>query len=289
VTGVQMRDRAAMVIRRVLEKLQDDDRFRLVYGDDVARINPPAPANVENRSRALRSLYQWAPKQSRPAELLQSVFKSPGDDRARTLFFLTDGKSDLRSCIAELRPIIGRTQMIVMPLDAGPHLGEAAALSYLGHGALARVDAGQDVEATVDALMDSLTHPALTIPTLDWKGAKLTDVLPPVQPLLVGHPLLITGRFQGEAPAEVAVGENGSTKVTARAIPLRASRTSAHLGAIWARMKMTDIALGNSDTSNLPIDESIRRLALEFGLVTPFTSYVCVDARTRLAPPSPAP
>jgi Ca-activated chloride channel homolog len=171
-----------------------------------------------------------------------------------------------------------------MALDAGPHLQEAAALAYRCGGMLVWADPRHNMEKSVNEVMRSVTHTVLSHLVLDWHGVQVTDLLPCRQDMQLGRPLLITGRFQGQPPAEVGIAGQGSGKITARAISLPSRQNGAHLAAAWAKMKMTDLALGNNQKTQDAIDDHIRRMALEFGLISPFTSYICVDASTQASP-----
>jgi Ca-activated chloride channel family protein len=114
------------------------------------------------------------------------------------------------------------------------------------------------------------------------------DIFPrlPVD-LLVGHPLLLIGRYKGDAPAELRIQGNFAGNSRVLKIPVNNSQpqTPGHapLASIWARRKIANLGSAAAAQPNPALDRQVRDLALEYGLVSRYTAFVAVDAMTRTA------
>ena len=109
----------------------------------------------------------------------------------------------------------------------------------LGRGAVAYLGLDEDSQRAVDHFFERISHPALTDLPIDWGGLEVSEVYPARLPdLFVGRPVVITGRFAGDAPATVRVSgrAGGATRTIAsadrRATPTAdATRAGQRLGA----------------------------------------------------------
>src|SRR5262249_33556312 len=96
------------------------------------------------------------------------------------------------------------------------------------------------------------------------------------------RPVIITGRFNGEAPDTIRIrgkvgGEAQDIVVKTNATE---SGTPSALPAVWARAKISDLSddvLGRPDLVAANPDQ-IKQVALEFGLMSAYTSFVAVDS-----------
>jgi Ca-activated chloride channel family protein len=121
--------------------------------------------------------------------------------------------------------------------------------------------------------------------TVDWGGLRASEVVPGSLPdLFVGRPVVIAGRFG--ATDDTTVRIQGKAAGEAIQVAIRASLQgagAAHRGipAIWAGMKMADLADRFSYAPDPELPETIKRLALDYGLMSPFTAFIAVDSSRR--------
>jgi Ca-activated chloride channel family protein len=116
----------------------------------------------------------------------------------------------------------------------------------------------------------------------DWGGAAVSEVYPRRVPdLVIGRPVTLVGRWSGDVPRAVKVtGKVGGERREMEAAVAEAP--GAELAAVWARMKIAD--LGDrlaAEPGDVGAAKGVRDVALEYGLVSSFTSFVMVDSLSR--------
>lgn len=89
----------------------------------------------------------------------------------------------------------------------------------------------------------------------------------------------MTGRFAGEGPFDVRVRGRAGRETVELAVGAAATAAQPRaLPAVWARRKiqvLSDLSLHDAEED---YGSQIRALALNYGLVSAYTSYVAVDA-----------
>ena len=135
----------------------------------------------------------------------------------------------------------------------------------------------------VDLFYERISHPAMTDISIDWSGMEVTDVFPSRTPdLFVGRPVILTGRFKGDGETTVRVTGKVGDETRKIALPVNVDG-AAHNGipAVWARMKIADLADRSTYDQNADLPEQIKLVALEHGLMSAYTAFVAVDSLTR--------
>src|SRR5262249_3504301 len=97
----------------------------------------------------------------------------------------------------------------------------------------------------------------------------------------VGRPVILTGRFQGDANTPIRVAGKIAGGRLDFAVPVNSSdTTSAHSGlpSVWARMKIADLAEQSIYEPNAEWSAHVKHVALDYGLMSDFTAFIAVDA-----------
>ena len=124
---------------------------------------------------------------------------------------------------------------------------------------------------------DATHHEAAGL-AMDWHGANVTDVFPkPVFDVHPGHPVLLMGRYHGTPPSTVNLGERSAV---ARPVALGGRHP---LERMWAPLKIAYWARHTSQPHDSRQAEQVRNVAMEYGLESSYTSFIVVDATTRLS------
>jgi Ca-activated chloride channel family protein len=168
----------------------------------------------------------------------------------------------------------------------------------MGAGAAAYLSLNDSADEIMAAYFERISHPALTDLKLDFGPMQVTDVFPSRLPdLFVGRPLIITGRFAGAASAVKISGKVGG-EVKDFDLPVNEKPTEHRgIASVWARGKIADISDRATWDSNENWEGNIKQVALEYGLMSQFTSFVAVDSSvttagshgTTIAVPVPVP
>src|SRR5207248_8652779 len=102
--------------------------------------------------------------------------------------------------------------------------------------------------------------------------------------LFVGRPVVITGRFSGGG--KHVIGIKGTIAGEKRTIPMTVNFDEASLdhkgiAAVWARMKIADLADRSAYEQVAELPQQIKQVALEYGLMSSFTAFVAVDSTAK--------
>lgn len=155
-------------------------------------------------------------------------------------------------------------------------------LARAGRGASDTLTPGEAPEAVLGRFCRRICDggPILTGLSLSWEGIRPTELHPTAPPdLFGGQPIQILGRF-----AEAGTGKVVITAITADGRPFRQelqlqlpehSDQLPGLQRLWARARIEALSEGSVGGA---LAEQLTALALEHGLVSPFTSLVAEDS-----------
>ncbi|MCC6573764.1 MAG: hypothetical protein IT462_08230 [Planctomycetes bacterium] len=140
----------------------------------------------------------------------------------------------------------------------------------------------QQTEKATALFFQCIDAPVLCDISIDYNGLPMADVYPKkVNDLFAGQPIMLKGRFTGKASGTVYVnGRVGERKVRIPVpvnLPEKEER-NACLAPIWARARIAELS-GElvSKPNDKEIIAQITNLAVEFRLMSQYTSFVAVD------------
>jgi Ca-activated chloride channel family protein len=284
-------DVAKRALAKCLKRLEPDDTFQiLVFSDHVSAMGPaPVAATPENVRRGLRYAESLsAGGGTEMQEVVRIALDYPvAPGRFRLVSLMTDGYiGNDREVVAFAREHLGSARIFSFGVGDSVNRYLLAALARVGRGASTFITLDEATERAADELYQRVEHPALTDLKIDWGAMAVSDVQPqPLPDLFVGCPVVLTGRFKGQGPARVRLVGRSGDRPLEMALELNLDEPGvrhAALASVWARHQITslhDRALGSADPREL-VDE-IRRIALQYGLMSEGTSFVAVDSLTR--------
>ncbi|MBM3879819.1 MAG: VWA domain-containing protein [Verrucomicrobia bacterium] len=283
---------AKAAIQRALRRLEPSDTFQIVrFSNEASQLGPsPLPASPENVHRGLAYL---AELESEGGTMMINGIKAALDfphDPARLRFvtFLTDGYIGNEVQILDaIRQRLGPARIFSFGVGSAVNRYLLEHMAKAGRGAVAYLGLRTDAAEVMDRFFDRIAHPALTDLTIDWGDLRVTDVFPRQLPdLFVGRPVILAGRFDGTGPATLRVSGLAGGQPTTFAIPItlaEAEPARRALPAVWARLKIADLA----DQAVLDPDHelvgAVRQVALDYGLMSAYTAFVAVDTSRRTA------
>ncbi|MBI3273387.1 MAG: VWA domain-containing protein [Planctomycetes bacterium] len=286
--------KAKQAIARALKRLRPVDTFQLVQFSTTASQLGPAPlaatrANVRRGLEYLEALQGEGGTQM--IEGIRAALDFPHDpERFRTVSFWTDGYIGNEADIfAEVERKLGASRLFSFGIGSSVNRELLDGLARLGRGAAAYVGLDEGSAEQVDAFYARVCRPALTDLRIDWGGLQVTDLSPGRLPdLFVGRHAVLTGRFTGSGKADVRVlgRSGGETKVITLPVDLdSASAVHPGIAAVWARTRIRELEDALATGREAAAGERIRKLALEHGLASTFTSFVAVDTLAATAGP----
>jgi Ca-activated chloride channel family protein len=301
-TGRAM-EQARQAIQYCLGRLNRNDRFNVIRFSTEAEslFQGVVPASEAMRRQAREFVAAWeAAGGTNCAEALDMALKEgPAGDRARVIVLITDGRPTIGETGEEalLRRIVGdrhggvrglgarQGNVRIFPVAIGSeiniHLLDRIAeetrtfRTYIG--------AGEDIQDGISRFYDKIGSPLLSDVRLDVSAnVHAAQMHPREMPdLYKGSALTVTGRYRGSGQATIVLSGrvNGRREeFTFKADFPAESADFDFLPPLWAARRvgflLDQIRLHGE---NLELRDEVIRLAREYGIVTPYTSYLIVE------------
>jgi Ca-activated chloride channel family protein len=284
-------EQAKAALRDALGRLTSADRFNVIQFNSwtSSLYAAPKPFSATTYDEALR----WVDKlganggtEMEPA--IRAALAQPATDGyLRQVIFLTDGGvADETGLFTTIKRELRNARLFTIGIGAAPNSHFMRKAAQFGRGTYTHIGNTAEVATAMTALFDKLERVALADVLVDWPDA--LEVYPPQAPdLYAGEPLVVTASFpaRGTAQLEAQVfghiaGAQWSERVAADPASLPG------VAALWARRKIETLIDSRVDgTDEKLIRKLVLEVALEHGLVSPYTSLVAVD-KTPVRPSS---
>ncbi len=281
-------ERAKRAVVHALKLLGPSDTFQVIrFSLGATTLGPEpiaaTPTNIRRGIDYVRSLE--ADGGTMMIEGIRAALGFPVDpERHRLVSFLTDGYiGNEAEILAEVHRSIGRTRIFSFGVGSSVNRYLLGNLASIGRGAVAYVGLDDSPVKAVERFYERVRYPALLDLALEADGLELTEVQPGrLRDVFVGRPLLVTGRFRGETGTIRLRGISGDTEIV---LPFRvaADTVGSHpaIPSVWARGKLATLMTRALAEGSRSITGDATRLALEFNLISAFTSFVAVDGSRR--------
>jgi Ca-activated chloride channel family protein len=282
---------AKAAVERGLSLLQPGDSFQVIsFSMNASKFGArPLEATHANVQRALAYVQSLQGEGgTMMIEGIKAALDFPHDpQRLRFVCFLTDGYiGNEAEILSEIRKRLGPSRIFSFGIGSAvnryliEHMGKA------GRGAVAYLGPNDEAAQIMEDFFERISHPALTDVRIDWGGLRVAEVFPGQLPdLFVGRPLVVTGRFRGEANAPIRLSGNAGGEQMQFEVPVMAtsSTTNTGLSTLWARMKIAELAEQSIYEPNVNWAGQIKKVALDYSLLSSFTAFIAVDSTRRTA------
>ena len=281
--------KAKDAIRRALKKLEPDDTFQIIrFSNNASQLGPkPVPVTKDSIRKGLE--YVDSLRGSGGTMMIEGI-KAALDfehdpHRFRLVSFMTDGYiGNETQILAAVHERLGESRIFSFGVGSSVNRYLLDRMAKLGRGAVAYIGLDDSAGEVVDLYYDRISHPALADVIIDWGDMQVTDVYPRHIPdLFVGRPVIITGRFSGEANTIRVSGSVGDlTQELSIGVDLD---DSSHPGiaCVWARKKIEDLANQATYDQETDLPGQIKQVALEYSLMSAYTAFVAVDSSSKTA------
>jgi Ca-activated chloride channel homolog len=205
--------------------------------------------------------------------------------RLRVVAFLTDGFiGNEDEAMRELHSSLGPARVFSFGVGSAPNRFLMNGMAKMGRGAAAYVGLNENPEQVMAEFFERISHPAMTDVKVDWGTLDVREVYPARIPdLFVGRPVIVTGRFNGASDSTITIHgrAGGEEKVVTVPVKIASAPTSPALPVLWARAKIADLMERAIWEENRELPQQVKTLAMEYGLVSPYTAFLAVDATQR--------
>ena len=302
-------EQARSALAYVLQNLRPADEFNVLTFNEANDILSPSgllratPDNIKRGLAFVKGIEAEGGTNIHDAlDAALKMFPAAQNDGAQNMtIFLTDGlptvgETDDAKITADAR-VLSRARHIRLfdfgvGYDVDVHFLDRLAEANRGDSDYVRPE--EDIEAKVSRFYKKVASPVLTDVHVEIGGAQTAELYPRVSELpdlFTGSQLLITGRYTGSGPVTARLtGNVGGRPVSyalATTLPALAD-TNDFLPRLWAtrkigylldsiRLRQTDTPGSSGSADDPELVSEIVRLSKEYGVITPYTSFLVTD------------
>ena len=273
---------AKAVASAIVSTLSPRDTFNIVaFASGVdAMSSRPLPGDEGSKQRGVEYLRLMQPGGGTEMEagVVSMLQTSPGSDRIRIVYFLTDGfVGNDDAVVGAAEQLLGTNRIFTVGIGSAPNRSLLDRLAIAGRGYASYLTLTEPAEPLATDLVKKSAYPYLTDITVDWGGLDVEGVSPANVPdIYAGQPLVLTGRYRkpGTASLLVTATAAGRRVTIPVAIALPTLNNFEPVASLWARREI-DYRTAKGDV------QGITELGLAYHLVTAYTSFIAID-RTRV-------
>ncbi len=281
-------EKSKEVVRRFLKGMYPNDYFQIIRFSEAASpfAKTPLPNTPENVQRALA--YIDGLKGSggtRMIEGIKAALDYPHDpQRMRIVAFLTDGYiGNERQILAAIQEKLGPTRLFAFGVGSSVNRYLLDRMAEAGRGEVQYVRPDEETETAVGRFYDRVSRPFLTDIELDWGGLQVADIYPKRIPdLFSAQPVIIKGRYTKPGTGVLTVKGEIACQEWSTKLPVKLpgeDHGNEGLASLWARARIRDLMSQMYRKQDPEIVEQITDLALEFRLMSQYTSFVAVEEK----------
>lgn len=283
-------DRVRTALAYAIERLRPDDAFNVIrFSSDVEALFPGMQrADKASIKAALGFVEELEAAGGTAIDDALSTALGGVIDPETQVIFLTDGEPTVGETdparIAKNALLTNKLGARVFPFGVGTDLN-AVLLDRLArdhHGSPTYMSPDKDIEKTLGAFYDKISHPVLSGITLKVPAAKAYGILPGSIPdLFRGEQLVIVGRYRNAGSTLIRLdGTLGGKKKT---YDFEAKLPAADTGndfipRLWAKRQVGVLLdqIRLEGEKKALVDEIVQ-LGTTYGIVTPYTSYLITE------------
>lgn len=279
---------ARNALRACLRALNPQDTFTILLFDNQLEWYQREPVLVTQEQIDLADSFLRTVEGRGGTEIvaaLGSALALPdAPNRMRMVVFLTDGAVSVEArLLEEVRKKIGRSRIFTFGIGPSVNRALLSRMAAAGRGRAQFLQLDDDIEGAIIRFQDSVSYPALTDLSIAWEQGNVWDIYPATLPdLYYGQPLEISGRLalSGQGPLRITVnGMRAGQPVRMTLDIAGGAGKDVLVERLWAQARADDLMEQMEITPEHA--EKVRgeliKLALEYHLVTPWTSFVGVD------------
>lgn len=291
-------DQARAALKFCLNRLNAEDRFGLViFNSDIEIFRHQlSPADSKTRNEALAFFQRSSATGGTfiDGALQMSLDMFEDGSRPRYLVFLTDGLPTVGTRNA--KEILAhaadknRFKARVFTWGVGYDLnaGLLNDLAEQGRGFASYVEPGQDLEVELSHFFERINRPVLADCKLAISGVTVTEMYPRELPdMFAGGEVIIVGRYEGGSPVTATLsGRQGDTYkqfVFATEFSPQEGKYQ-FLPKLWAGRRIGYLLEDmRRHGENPEVIEEVVELSKQYGIITPYTSFLVAPEQPGLA------
>ncbi|MEL6301191.1 MAG: VIT domain-containing protein [Pseudomonadota bacterium] len=272
-------------VERALGELQQNDRFRIFAFDNNAREMTPGfvtatPETVQQYINQVRAL--TAGGGTNLHEGLRVALKKLDDDRPNGVVLVTDGVANVgvtqkRKFLEMLEARDVRLFTFIMGNSANRPLLEA--MTEVSDGFAVSVSNSDDIVGRLKLAVGKLVHHSMNSVDIDIDGVRVSDVQPQrLGSVYYGEQMVLMGHYWKGGTASVEVNANVAGQEVRYQTKVQMPDTATdnpELERLWGYRTIESLERQlDYFGEDADVSDAIRDLAIEYGLVTDYTSMI---------------
>lgn len=308
--GGEKIEQAKRALDTILGNLNPNDRFNIVtfasdvnpFRDNLVAASQSNLSEARDFARGIKAVGGTNINDALQSALTQlKLAPVNGMARPQQIVFMTDGQPTVGETRIETilenaekaNPDKNGARIFTFGVGYDVNTRLLDTLAEENRGSSDYVTPNEDIEAKVGSLYAKIAYPVLTSAKLNWGGAQVYDVYPPVLPdLFRGTQAVVFGRIRGDAkPSVQLVGmAGGQTEKIGGEVAQNGA--SEEVPRLWAMRKvgyLIDDARRNGRAVPDEVKDEIIALSKKFGIVTPLTAGLITEDGTPIPAWRPRP
>ncbi len=287
---------------RCLDMLQPQDMFTIVrfasdYSAFAPELRPATPESLEAARSYVRTLVADGGTEMQTALDYTLSIPSERQNALRLVVFLTDGDvGNEDSLMRLLNAKLGAARVFTFGIGSAPNEFLMRRLAELGRGQSRFIRSHEDIGTVMSDFFRTLDQPAMTNVRLDWQtkdGKPATDIMayPQLCPdVFVDRPVQMVAKLPPGFDGRLEVTGNIAGGQVTKAFSLAGASRTQHEGiaTLFGQAAVDDLMyqrLRTNDATELQnLRDKIVRTAIDYQLVTAFTSRVAIEEQITRAP-----
>lgn len=262
------------------------DTFQIIrFSSSASTFSPhPLPSTLANKEKALEYI---AALQGEGGTMMIEGIKACLDypkteGRQRIVFFMTDGYiGNDNEILAAIKERVGDTKLFSFGIGSSVNRSLLEQMAQLGNGTAQFIRQDEPADKVMNAMMARISKPYLSDIALEWKGIEASDITPRTLPTLYSaQPLVFFGRYEKSGEGTLTVRGNLGGEPFEQSVPVQFPEWEADhasLPLVWARHRIMDLTQDKLGEYAPHLEKEITELALDYHLMSQYTSLVAVD------------
>jgi len=278
------------LMRELLGNLRPTDTFNVLLFSGGSTLLAPqslavTPENIRHSIQVIESQQGGGGTELLPA--LKRALALPRQEKAvRTVVIATDGYVTVEpEAFALIREEIGNANFFAFGIGTSVNRFLIEGMARAGSGEPFVISNPGQAMVLAEQFREYVQTPLLTHIKLDFGGFEVYDVEPAGVPdVFAERPVTVFGKWRGKPTGTITLRGVGGDRSYARTIDVSGVKPLTDNSALlylWARTRIAQLGDDNRLQSDDRRITEITQLALQYNLLTAYTSFIAIDTEVR--------
>jgi Ca-activated chloride channel family protein len=283
-------EKAKEAVKLAIKNMNPDDNFQIIkFSESAGGFAPaPVPNTPENVKKGLA--YVDAMEGEGGTMMIEGIKAALDYERSpkrrRIVLFMTDGYiGNETEILAAIEERLGNARLFSFGVGSSVNHYLLDKMAQVGRGQVTYCREDENPQPKIQLFYERIAKPYLMDIAIDWNGLAVTEVFPERIPdLFSAQPVIIHGRYTRPGQAVIKLKGSIRSKPFVQEIPVVFPADEAEhdvIATLWARTKIERLMDEMFRGEDPKIVDQVTMLALEFKLMSKYTSFVAVEEKVR--------